>query len=104
MCSVISSAVDTFDDKVIDLSRSIQSNCSVLLVADCSNTSRFAIFAEPHKVDGDIESFALEMHIDDHIVRYSPNSNGRDFIQLEDSTEIEVNSLINPLGDAVEFR
>lgn len=101
---MISSTVDTFDDKVIDLSKSMQSNCSVLLVADCSSTSRFAIFATPHKIDGEFESFALEMHIDDHIVRYSPSSNGRDFIQLENSTDVEVKSFINPLGDGIDFR
>lgn len=104
MCSIISSSVDTFDDKVIDLEKSIQSNCSVLLVADCSSASRFAIFATPRKVDGNIESFALEMHIDDHIVKYSPNNNGHDVIHLEDSTDVEVESLINPLGDGIEFR
>lgn len=96
--------MDTFDDKVIDLEKSIQSNCSVLLVADCSSTSRFAMFATPHKTDGKIESFVLEMHIDDHIVSYVPNNNGRDFIHLEDSTDVEIESLTNPLGDGIEFR
>lgn len=102
---MISSTVNTFDDKVINLEKSIQPNCSILLVADCSSASRFAIFAAPHKIDDDVESFALEMHIDDHIVRYSPSNNDRDFIHLEDSTDdVEVKSLINPLGDGIEFR
>lgn len=101
---MISSTVNTFDGKVINLEKSIQSNCSVLLVADCSSASRFAIFAAPHKIDVDVESFVLEIHIDDHIVRYTPSNNGRDFVHLEDSNDIEVKSLINPLGDAIEFR
>lgn len=104
MCSLISSTVNTFDDKVINLDTTIQSNCSVLLVADCSAASRFAIFAAPLKIIDDIQSYMLELHIDDHIVKYSPTIKGRDIIRLEDSTEIEVNSLVNPLGDAIEFR
>ena len=104
MCSVISSTVDTFDDKVINLEKYMQANCSVLLVADCSTTSRFAIFATPHKIDDNVESFTLELHVNDHIVRYSPNYNGHDFIHLEDLTEMEVKSPINPLGDGIEFR
>lgn len=101
---MISSTVNTFDDEMIDLEKSIQANCSVLLVADCSNASRFAIFATPHKIDGNVESFTLELHVDDHIVKYSPNNNGHDLIHLEDSTEIEIESPINPLGDGIEFR
>lgn len=104
MCSIISSSVNTFDDKAINLEKSIQSNCSVLLVADCSSAARFAIFAAPLKIDGDVESFTLEIHIDDHIVRYSPSNNGRDIIHLGDSNDVEVKSLVNPLGDAIEFR
>lgn len=104
MCSMISSTVDTFDDKVINLDESIKTNCSVLLVADCSTASRFAIFATPHKIDSVIKSFTLELHVDAHTVKYSPSNNEHDFIRLEDSTEIEVNSLINPLGGGIEFR
>lgn len=101
---MFASTVNTFDDKVINLEKSIQSNCSVLLVADCSTASRFGIFAAPLKTNDNVESFMLELHIDDHIVKYSPNIKRRDIIQLEDSSEIEVNSLVNPFGDGVEFR
>lgn len=104
MCSIISSTVNTFDDKAINLDKSLQSNCSILLVADCSAAAQFAIFATPQKNHGDITSFMLELHIDDHIVKYAPSSDGHDFIHLEDSTKIDVESLATPLGDGIEFR
>lgn len=44
------------------------------------------------------------MYIDDHIIRYASRKNGRDVIYLEDSTDVEVKSLTNPLGDGIEFR
>lgn len=104
MCSLVASTVNTFDDKTIVLEKFIKPNCSVLLVADCSISSRFAVFVTPVKDDSDTEAFALELHIDDRVVRYSPRKEGNDFIRMDDSTEIEVTSLINPLGEDVEFR
>lgn len=105
MCSLMASTVNTFDDKQIALDKFIQPNCSVLLVADCS-TSRFGIFVNPIKRENEsnTETMILEMFIDDRIVKYVPRKDNRDFIQLEDSSETEVTSLIYPLGEDIEFR
>lgn len=104
MCSVVSSTVNTFDDKSINLENKIKSNCSVLLVADCTIRSRFAVFIKPVKRDCCSESFVLEVHIDDNVIWYSPQNDGQDFIRLENSTEVEVTSKITPLGEDVELR
>lgn len=104
MCSVISTVVSTFDDKTINLEDKIKSNCSVLLVADCSTASRFAVFVKPLKRECYSDSFALEIHIDDHVIKYTPRIDGKDYVQLKNSTEIEVTSLITPLGEDVELR
>lgn len=104
MCSLIASTVNTFDNKAIVLEKIIKPNCSVLLVADCSISPRFAVFVTPVRNSSDTETLDLEFHIDDRIVRYSPSANGNDSIRMEDSSEIEITTLINPLGDEVEFR
>lgn len=79
-------------------------NCSVLLVADCSVAARFAIFVSPIKHENDIETFVLEVHIDDRIVKYIPYENGNDFIQFEDSSKMSITSQIYPFGENIEFR
>lgn len=104
MCSIISSTVSTFDDKPVKLEMNIESNCSVLLVADCSIKSRFALFVKPIKGESNETSFELELHVDDQVIWYTPNSNGKDFIRLNDSTQIEVDTLITPLGNEFDFR
>lgn len=104
MCSLISSTVNTFDDKVIPMANIIQPNCSVLLVADCSAASRFAIFVTPIQDESETKSFTLELHIDDQIVWYTPRKDGNDFIRLENSNEVEVKLLVHPLGENIEFR
>lgn len=104
MCSLISSTVNTFDDKPIAIENDTKPNCSVLLVADCSIASRFAVFVTPIKDNEEVDSFALEMHVDDQVVWYTPNKHGNDFIRLENSTEVEITTLVNPLGREVELR
>lgn len=104
MCSLVSSTVNTFDDKPISLENQTQSNCSVLLVADCTRTSRFAVFATPSNQGSNSESFALEIHIDDEVIWYTPQKSGKDFIRLQNSTEIEVTALITPLGEEIDLR
>lgn len=106
MCSLMTSTINTFDDKKIALEKFIQPNCSVLLVADCSTTSRFGIFVKPVKSENesDKETMVLEIHIDDRKVKYSPRKDNRDFIQLEDLSQTEIISLMHPLGEDIEFR
>lgn len=104
MCSLISSTVNTFDDKPIVIENDTKPNCSVLLVADCSISSRFAVFVTPVKVNSEVDSFTLEMHVDDQVVWYTPRKHGSDFIRLVNSTEVEVTTLVNPLGREVELR
>lgn len=104
MCSVVSSTVNSFDDKTISLDDTIKPNCSVLLVADCTGTSRFAVFVKPVKRESYSDAFEIEVNIDDHVIKYITRTDGKDFVQLENSTEIEVTSLITPLGEDVELR
>lgn len=105
MCTLISSSVNTFDDKPIELQKILVSNCSVLLVADCSVQSRFALFVRPIKNETNhTTNFELELHVDDNVVWYTPHISGNDFIRLQDSTQIEVTTLVTPLGDDVELR
>lgn len=104
MCSVVSTDVNTFDDKTISLNDKINPNCSVLLVADCSIASRFGVFLKPVKNQGYPDSFTIEINIDEHVIKYTPRVDGKDFIQLKNTSEIEVTSLIRPLGDGVELR
>lgn len=101
MCSVMSSTINTFDHKSLNMENQIKSNCSVLLVADCTISSRFAVFVKP--VD-DLKSFVLEVHIDDNVIWYSPQNDGNDFIRLQNLTEIAVTSKITPLGEEFELR
>lgn len=101
MCSVISTTVSTFDDKPVVLTNYTKPNCSVLLVADCSIASRFALFVKPTSFN----SFALELHIDDHVITYEPQLNRTsDTIRLQNSTVIEVLPSIRPFGDAADLK
>lgn len=101
MCSVIATTVSTFDDKPVELTNYIKPNCSVLLVADCSITSRFALFVKPTALN----SFALELHIDDHVITYEPQLNRTsDTIRLQNSTVIEVMPSIRPFGDSADLK
>lgn len=104
MCSLISSTVNTFDDKLVQLENSTESNCSLLLLADCSIKSRFALFVRPMKSETNQTSFELELHVDDHVIRYAPRSDGTDFIRLNDSAQIEVTTLVMPLGADVDLK
>lgn len=104
MCSVVSSTVNTFDLMTIALEDKITPNCSVLLVADCTIASRFAVFVKPLKRECYPDSFALEINIDDQVIKYTPRVDGKDYVQLKNSTEIEVTSLITPLGEDVDLR
>lgn len=100
MCSVVSTTVSTFDDKPISLTNYTKPNCSVLLVADCSIDSRFALFVTPMAAN----AFALELHIDDHVIKYEPQVNGTDTIRLQNSTVIEVTPSTKPFGDNVDLK
>ena len=104
MCSIVSAEVNTFDDIIIALDDKIKPNCSVLLVADCSIASRFGVLVKPVKCESCSDSFEIEVYIDDHVVTYKPRIDGKDFVQSNNSTEIEVTSLITPLGENVELR
>lgn len=100
MCSVVSTTVSTFDDKPISLTDYIKPNCSVLLVADCSIDSRFALFITPTATN----AFSLELHIDDHVINYEPQLNGKDAIRLQNSTVIDVTQSIRPFGDSIDLK
>lgn len=104
MCSLIASTVNTFDDKSIPLKNKIQSNCSVLLVADCTRTSRFAVFTKPNNQEFNSEPIEIEIHIDDNVIWYKPRNDGKDFIRLENSTEVEITSVITPFGEDIDLR
>lgn len=104
MCSLISSTVNTFDDKPVPLEYKIQSNCSVILLADCTRSSRFAVFTKPFNQELNSESFEIEIHIDDNVIWYKPRNDGKDFIRLENSTEVEVTSVITPFGEDIDLR
>lgn len=104
MCSVIASIVSSFDGKPIDLENIVKANCSVLLIADCTLSSRFAVFIKPLHRESHPDSFELEVHIDDLVLWYTPHMNGKDFIRLQNSTGFEVSSLITPFGETVELR
>lgn len=101
MCSIIAPTLSTFDDLTISLENYTKPNCTVLLVADCSIASNFAVFVTPSKHIG-IES--IQVHIDGDIVTYSTQKNGIDFVQLKNQTEIEVTSMVRPLGESVNLR
>lgn len=103
MCSMVSSTVNTFDDIIVNLENKIKSNCSVLLVADCTISSRFAVFVESIESDDNLQSFELEVHVDDHVIWYSPRKDEKDYIRLWNSTEVEVTSLMWNWGDDVEL-
>lgn len=100
MCSVVSATVSTFDDKPILLTDYTKPNCSVLLVADCSIDSRFALFVTPTATN----AFALELHIDDNVISYEPQQNGKDSIRLQNSTVIEVTPSTRPFGDSIDLK
>lgn len=104
MCSLVSSTVNTFDEKSIALESDMHPNCSVLFVADCSIQSRFAVFVNPVKGALNQSTFEIELHVDDHVIWYIPRSDDKDIIRLSDSTDIEVKTLTTPLGDAVDLR
>lgn len=102
MCSVVSTTVSTFDDKLVSLANYTKPNCSVLLVADCSITSRFALFISPMETNS--QTFQLELHVDDNIIYYSPRIDDKDFIRLANATEIEITSITQPFGHDVDLR
>lgn len=49
-------------------------------------------------------AFALELHIDDHVIKYEPQVNGTDTIRLQNSTVIEVTPSTKPFGDNVDLK
>lgn len=100
MCSIISPILSTFDDKPISLENYTKSNCSVLLVADCSSAARFALFVKPSNGNG----YSLQLYIGDNVVSYAPRANGLDMIQLKNSTEVPVQTMIQPLGESIDLR
>lgn len=100
MCSVVSTTVSTFDDKPIQLSNYTKPNCSVLLVADCSMASHFALFITPTAT----AQFKLELHVDEHVITYEPQVDGSDAIRLQNDTVVEVNASVRPFGDAVDLK
>lgn len=100
MCSIIAPTLSSFDDLTISLENYTKANCTVLLIADCSIASTFAVFITPSKQTG-IES--LQVHIGGEVVTYSTQKNGIDFVQLKNQTEIEVTP-IRPLGESVNLR
>lgn len=101
MCSIIAPILSTFDDLTISLEKYTKPNCTVLLVADCSIASYFAVFVTPSKQSG-IQS--LQVHIDGHVITYPSQRNGIDYVQLKNQTEIEVTSMVYPLGESVNLR
>lgn len=108
MCSIVSGTISTFDNKPIQVANYTRPNCSVLMVADCSAASRFALFVIPSSQsssdNNNENTYSLEIHIDDHVIWYSPRKDGTDFIRLKNLTEIQVSNLVQPLGDGVDLR
>lgn len=105
MCSIIAGTVNTFDVNSINLTDYTKSNCSVLLAADCSVNSRFALFITPFQTANGKEAFNLTFHIDSDIISYTPRIDNKDFFRLNDEPEIEIVSETNsPLDDSAKFR
>lgn len=90
--------MSTLDDKSISLENYTKPNCSVLLVADCSFASKFALFVAPTMENG-IQTFSLQLHLGDDIVFYTPRKLENDLIQLKNGTEIVIETMIHPLED-----
>lgn len=74
MCSVVKNLLNTFNDNVINLldRDHLKSNCSVLLLADCTNNPQFAVFLK-QLTNG---AYALRVHYHDTFIEYIPNGNG----------------------------
>lgn len=97
MCSIIAGKVKTFEDITLNLTDYTRENCSVLLAADCSTKPNFALFAKSLPAQSDVESFELELFIDDDTVIYTPRADQSDWISLNGQTESEIVTEVVPL-------
>lgn len=62
--------------------------------------SRFALFVTPTAT----AQFALELHVDDHVITYEPQADGSDAIRLPNATVLQVNPSVRPFGDSVDLK
>lgn len=98
MCSIIAGKVKTFEDATLNLTDYTRDNCSVLLVADCSDKPNFAFFAKPLPSQNTVELFALELFIDEDTIIYTPRADQTDWISINGQPESEIVTEIEPLS------
>lgn len=103
MCSIIAGKVKTFDDATLNLTDFARGNCSVLLAADCSAHPNFALFIKPLALQSEVESFALELYVDDDTVVYTPRADHSDWISLNGQAESEIVTEVEPLPERLKY-
>lgn len=103
ICSVISDAVNTFDDIPVNLTDYSKGNLSVLFLADCSTRPRFALFVNPKQTVDGKDIFTIELHVDDDVVTYAPRADQTDWISVNGQLEVQIITEIIPIQDKLKY-
>lgn len=98
-CNVINNQLNTFNDQQLELTLSANKDEPTILVADCSEFSRFALFISDAK-----GKFTLKLHVGNVSVVYTPQTDGKDILIVNGEEKIEILSEVRPAPDNEEFR
>lgn len=100
-CNLIDNQLSTFSGTLVNVSLSENHECPTVLFADCTATSKFALFITRTRSTG---TFTLKLHVGDMFVTYTPRADGKDILLINGKEEIEIVSEVRAAPDNDDFR